>query len=278
MKVIICTMVKDEDDIVEDWILYHGNIFGYENLIIIDNHSTDATYDICQKYISKGIRLIREDKYTWKGTYMTHYMRHTKCDIFFPLDIDEFIVNYNKDTNSIETTSIITELKNCLENNQGYPAYKTSYINPIKTNTYDTVFGFTNGNISTYIDPHFRKTFIVAANVPNNFVIDHGNHMHTIPYKNTSIHLVHYHQRNHDQMVKKITNNVTGLLYNPELVHLETLIKNKPTCPGNHHVKKMIQLLKGTRYDVKVYPHDVNKCTLNPLIELLKSLKDIKDN
>lgn len=273
MKVIICTMVKNEDDIVEDWILYHGNIFGYENLIIIDNISTDATYDICQKYVSKGITLIREEQYTMKGTYMTHYMRHTNCDIFFPLDIDEFIVNYNKDTNSIETTSIITELKNCLDNNEGYPAYKASYINPIKTNTSDCVAGFTNGNINPYMEPHLRKTFIITEKVPNNFAIDHGNHMHTIPYKNTSIHLVHYHHRNHDQMVKKITNNVTGLLYRVDLDYLETLIKNNPCCPGNHHIKNMILLLKGNRFDLQDIPHDCNKCTLNPLIELLTSLK-----
>ena len=101
--------------------------------------------------------------------------------------------------------------------------------------------------------------------------------MQTIPYKNTSIHLLHYHRRNHDQMVKKITNNVTGLLYRPDLDYLETRIKNRPHCRGNHHIKNMIQLLKGIRYDVKVSPHDVNKCTLNPLIESLKSLKDIKD-
>ena len=29
------TMVKDENDIVEDWILYHGTIFGYDNLYIV---------------------------------------------------------------------------------------------------------------------------------------------------------------------------------------------------------------------------------------------------
>lgn len=277
MKIILCTMVKDEDDIIEDWILYHGNIFGYENIIIIDNMSTDATYDICQKYVSKGIRLIREEKYSWKGMYMTHYMRHTECDIFFPLDIDEFIVNYNKDTNSIETTSIITELKNCLENNAGYPGYKCSYINPIKTNTEDSVFGFTNATISTYIEDSFRKTFIICKNISNNFQIDHGNHMYNLPYKNSSIHLIHYHHRDHNQLVKKITNNVTGLLYKPELVYLQNLIKEKPQTPGEHHIKKMIQLLQGARFDVTVCSHDVNKCTLNPLIELLKSLKDIKD-
>ena len=30
-KIIISTMVKDEDDIIEIWINYHGNIFGFDN-------------------------------------------------------------------------------------------------------------------------------------------------------------------------------------------------------------------------------------------------------
>ena len=44
------TMVKDEVDIVEDWLKYHGSIFGYQNLYVIDNFSTDGTYEILLKY------------------------------------------------------------------------------------------------------------------------------------------------------------------------------------------------------------------------------------
>ena len=44
MKVIMATMVKDEVDIVEHWINYHGKLFGYENLFIVDNMSSDGTH------------------------------------------------------------------------------------------------------------------------------------------------------------------------------------------------------------------------------------------
>ena len=56
-------MVKDEVDIVEDWIKYHGNIFGYKNLYIIDNNSVDGTYEILQKYIESGITIFQKDDY-----------------------------------------------------------------------------------------------------------------------------------------------------------------------------------------------------------------------
>ena len=45
----IFTMVKGESDIVEDWVLYHGSIFGYKNIYVIDNYSRDGTYEILLK-------------------------------------------------------------------------------------------------------------------------------------------------------------------------------------------------------------------------------------
>ena len=43
-------MVKDEGDIIRDWIVYHGSMFGYSNLFVIDNLSTDGTYEILNEY------------------------------------------------------------------------------------------------------------------------------------------------------------------------------------------------------------------------------------
>ena len=34
-KIIIATMVKNEDDIIREWIEYHGSIFGFENSNIL---------------------------------------------------------------------------------------------------------------------------------------------------------------------------------------------------------------------------------------------------
>lgn len=77
-------MVKDEDDIVEDWIKYHGTIFGYENLFIIDNCSVDNTYKICEKYVCKGIKLYIENNYKKKGDYITEIKNNNPCDFFIP--------------------------------------------------------------------------------------------------------------------------------------------------------------------------------------------------
>ena len=49
LTVKLFTMVKDEDDIIDIWIKYHGWLFGYNNLYIVDNFSTDNTYNIIKK-------------------------------------------------------------------------------------------------------------------------------------------------------------------------------------------------------------------------------------
>ena len=96
MKVF--TMVKGENDIVEDWVLYHGHLFGFRNLYVIDNMSLDGTYEsllmLKKKY---GINVTRLPNYKQKGFYMTSLLK-TFCinELAFPIDIDEFIVYYNK--------------------------------------------------------------------------------------------------------------------------------------------------------------------------------------
>ena len=100
VKVCIATMVKDEDDIVRQWIEYHGKIFSYNNLHIIDNNSTDNTYEICKEYLSKGLNLSRKDDYSRKGEYMTNIKNSVDHDFFIPMDIDEFLVYYEKKNNT----------------------------------------------------------------------------------------------------------------------------------------------------------------------------------
>ena len=45
MLVKVFTMVKDEVDIIDDWVIYHGSMFGFSNIFVIDNFSSDGTYE-----------------------------------------------------------------------------------------------------------------------------------------------------------------------------------------------------------------------------------------
>jgi hypothetical protein len=239
IKITIATMVKNEDDIIREWIEYHGNIFGYKNLYIIDNFSTDNTYELCKEYISLGIHLSQELDYNKKGDFMTRYKNNTNCDIFIPLDIDEFICYHNKENNTVSNNKniIINYLTNLTNNNNGF--YKMNYISPINTNNENGLNKFTHGQITDYLK-NMAKTFVITKYIPKKFIFDHGNHVHFEKFILSNLLLIHYHERSHDQVLKKIIANVTGLGYPYELNKLKTMkIGN-----GSHRVNQAIQILE----------------------------------
>lgn len=254
LKIVIATMVKDEDDIIEKWINYHGKIFGYSNIHIVDNFSKDNTFKICNEYKKhKKINLYRKDDYKKKGIYMTEIMNNNKCDIFFPIDIDEFIV-YLKD-NKINTENINDYFEILINYYKKNTYFKCDYIIPVKTIESKNIFkkfsfGFLNQNYD-----NTRKTFIYTKNLQKPFIIDHGNHMAGVSdYIVSKICLVHYHYRSHEQKYKKSVNNALGLgidinikkLENKdknELLKLENIISKK--FNGRHHARNLYEFFSG---------------------------------
>lgn len=261
LKIIIATMVKDEVDIIEHWINYHGKIFGYKNLFIIDNMSTDGTYKICKKYKeSHSINISKYPRYLDKGKEMTKIMKENKCDIFFPIDIDEFIVFYNREMKRIEISTIKTYLKNLINlYGKKYQFFKCDYINPVKTtNSSHVIEKFRHATLcDTYGDS--RKTFIYNKNLDDSFNknknIDHGNHMGSVNYFVCNVCLIHYHCRSHEQKYKKSVNNTLGLGYDIDIKKLEEGDKNelekfkiiaKNAKAGGHHPRSLCGYYMGT--------------------------------
>ena len=49
-------MQKDESELLDYWLSYHGEIFGFENLYVFDNGSTDSNLQcVLEKYAGLGI-------------------------------------------------------------------------------------------------------------------------------------------------------------------------------------------------------------------------------
>jgi hypothetical protein len=243
MIIKIATMVKDEDDIVEEWIKYHGKIFGYNNLFIIDNCSTDNTYNICQKFVEKGLNLEVRDNYSKKGDYMTEIKNKNKCDFFIPLDIDEFIVYYNSKIDF----DLINHFKNLNLSEPAQNIFKMNYIMPLRTNNnLPIIKQFTHGVISDY--GMLAKTFIRNSS-SNNIIFDHGNHYFVKDYKLSNFYLIHYHKRSNIQYKKKIINNVLGLNYKVNILYLKLLLQKNKHCNGEHHVRNCIEILENPGKD-----------------------------
>jgi hypothetical protein len=96
----IFTVTRDEAELIEDFILYYGHIFGFENLVIIDNNSRDErVLRIYDDYIPKGVTVVREPDYTGygQGIAFTKHMRtlRSSCEFLIGADTDEFIIMSN---------------------------------------------------------------------------------------------------------------------------------------------------------------------------------------
>jgi hypothetical protein len=265
-------MVKGEVDIVEDWVLYHGQIFGFRNIYVIDNMSLDGTYEsllmLKKKY---GINVTRLPDYTKKGEYMTMLLRSiSNNELVFPIDIDEFIVYYDKKTNTINCNN--NGILNYIKKLPALPIYKMNYIN-VKTFNPEGYARATveakNGYYSDY--KTMAKSFFHSGLFKG--VIDHGNHYNTNNYLPTKLCLVHFHQRNLDQIKKKVYNNVRGLGYSPFNLNSLLSLKSKGSdVIGFHHIDKQIKIITKTfKLDVdEQTPLDIS---LEPLNTLLINLK-----
>lgn len=102
MPVAACVMMqKDEAVLLEPWIVYHGHLFGFENIYIIDNGSTmPEVQEVLARFITFGVHVdfshsTRID-YLNKGDIVGELIRtldaNGKHDFFFPTDCDEFII------------------------------------------------------------------------------------------------------------------------------------------------------------------------------------------
>jgi len=273
MLIKIFTMVKDEVDIVEDWIKYHGNIFGYKNLYIIDNNSVDGTYEILQKYSESGVNIFQKDDYRLKGQYMTemiHDPNYGEYDIAFPVDIDEFITHYDKSNNRVVPEHTYEYMKTLSETE---PVFKANYIQMVIDNNDEG--GYKRATIEAKSGLYDErgsgaKTFFNKKQWSG--VIDHGNHYHTDNYYMSDIVLVHYHQRNIEQMKIKVINNLKGFGYDhTDIVGLKRLLNENSKMEGGHHIQNIINISEDT-HNMYTSITDSETVDLSPLSAYIQTL------
>lgn len=266
----IFTMVKGELDVVTDWVIYHGTIFGFKNLYIIDNLSRDGTWEELVRLKKKyNIKIVRLPDYKKKGEYMTSLIK-TFCsrgDLAFPIDIDEFIVCFDKQTNTISCNQ--NKFNQIINSLPLSAVYKMNYIQckVINKNGYNhALIEATHG---TYDDRgNHAKSFF--NNALFNGKIDHGNHYRTNNYILSNLCLVHYHTRNLNQMKKKIFNNVSGLGYPTfNLQGLRKLTGNN--VPGHHHVRNQIEVLE-KKYKIGGESVSASDIILSPISNFLSNI------
>ena len=93
-RAVAITVTKDEYDLIADWISHHAAIFGYTNIIVLDNGSSHPqVLDAYQTYRRMGVRIeTRAGRFKHKSKWWTEVAKSLDADLVFPLDSDEFLV------------------------------------------------------------------------------------------------------------------------------------------------------------------------------------------
>ncbi|MCA6107135.1 glycosyltransferase family 2 protein [Bradyrhizobium cenepequi] len=197
VKAACVMVVKNEDDLIEPWLFYHGELFGFEHLYVFDNGSTNsATLSVLERYSKRGVKLdysrnTLEDhrsRSIWLGRFIKG-LANDNYDFILPLDCDEFFALRDVDQAiRCDRLSILTELEELAGRHAIFQAYH-SYPNLI-------------GKVGVFMNWAQKKHFFSRRSFNTT---DHGFHNVTgtegAVFENTDFAYIHYHYKPFDIMV-----------------------------------------------------------------------------
>jgi hypothetical protein len=181
MIIKIFTVTKNEYDLINPWVHFYGTIFGYENVVIIDNGSDNIEVLNFYNDIKKNTKIkIYTDTsiYSDQGKIFTKYMNLEKnnCDFLLGCDTDNFLIVDGK--NSIKKQDYFDIFEQLPEENNKFLIHRT-IDSIIDSNNSDYI----DNKINNPVNSHF---FIKHASVCANFYrsanfVDtyNGNHIGT---------------------------------------------------------------------------------------------------
>jgi SAM-dependent methyltransferase len=190
MRTIACVMMqKDEAFLLRPWLAYHGYLFGFENLFVMDNGSTLADVRATLlEFAGNGVHVdwdhaSRED-YLAKGDLIGDRLRSLDAtgeyDFLIPLDCDEFIVLRTEAALVWRREPILTYLATLVGERRvlRFPYQLANHpLNPDIYHRYD-----------------FFKVFFPSGTVAP---MDHGHHLaHSgLESKDTRLLHLHFHHK-----------------------------------------------------------------------------------
>ena len=205
MKIAVAMMQKDEDLLIDGWCRYYGNLFGYENMFIFDNGSTDAvTIETLQKYARLGVNIdwtyTQAADFFNKGEVVGSLFKRLQAlneyDIFLPLDCDEFISVSKGGSVSFEKRDIFEEMAKFL-NCPNSIKMQDEYLNSPE---YSDYFYSVNMNKTMFAAPSFRR-------------LDHGHHLagtYTGEWSYSRLAFIHFHNKPFSRIVSDAKRKLLG--------------------------------------------------------------------
>jgi len=199
-------ITKDEYDLIESFILFYGTIFGYNNVVIIDNGSTDKrVLDVYKKYplIDITVDTFPFTEVTEKMT--SHILSHKgKCDWMLLLETDEFLYWEGEDLLDNEKVRSYIETLPCQSR---FCKVYSSVVNP------DSEFTCPPMEITKFSKPYEDKVIIKMSTFKKMDLWPH----HTVPSEkeNTTegLCLLHFHNTGQKRHIERTLSLLKGYGY-----------------------------------------------------------------
>ncbi len=118
-RVRCVTMQKEEGLLLDAWLRYYGYLFGFENLVVLDNGSRDRlTCDILEQFEAAGVVVHRQhttiEAFEGKGGLIAEIIQGWDnthdYDFALPCDTDEFLTLFTTDGLSCSRVRIAAAL------------------------------------------------------------------------------------------------------------------------------------------------------------------------
>lgn len=251
MKVFCVT--RDEYDMIEDFIRYYGGLFGYSNIVVIDNMSVHpVVLDVYDRFRPLGVTVVYESNYTGvgQGEAFTKHMRNykDKCEWLIGLDTDEFMLPMEKGKDVLTVLrEIPIDVTKCSIN-----AYPTSVVDPQAPYYVRETIARPAQSITTFLETNDTMTsdsksfcrasaFVRAGNGNHHVEVSHGSHMRA------PIQYLHFHNTGMRRMFERARNVIDGYKYmdvNADIsVQLDTILRGWSSSFGYHRVAQYRMIL-----------------------------------
>ena len=190
MRVACVMMQRNEELCLQPWLAYHGYLFGFENLYVLDHGSDSAivkaTLGLFERFGVNVLRLPASANYAEKGAMVSAVLGRAdaakRYDLLFPLDCDELVMMRDE---AGQPSCGKAELLRYLATLRGASAPLLVTENFL--NSLNSPGGF-------WALP-YQKVFFTGGHIAE---VDHGSHSCTVPTPSplpTRMVYAHYHHK-----------------------------------------------------------------------------------
>ncbi|RUT27215.1 hypothetical protein C0V97_03100 [Asaia sp. W19] len=231
-------MQRDEGAMLMAWLSYYGQIFGFGNLVIFDNGSTDPlTLHLLDQAARCGATIRRDhklpDDFHGKGRHFAREIRQWdrlhNYDFALPVDCDEFLVVADEEGISTSSAKIHAEFARLHGEKSAFRIGGSFFNVPGKPGW----FAF---------EPEFIKGFVAARTVG---VVDNGQHnpaSRVAPgYVLTRFVYLHWHNHDYAEMRGRARVKLSNSLVDPDDRAALMRYAITPNLPGRHLVSVLLE-------------------------------------